>query len=443
MKEAALTRGKLCLYLAGQVGLMMMVRFLLQWIIRFATSEAPDVSTGESLALFSASTMGAILLGFRIFDGVTDPVAGAISDIWVRKGRQRRHLLWYSFFLPAFGLVLCFAPTHEMASTLRWALVTSGLIVFFVGYTLYCIPYWSLILDYAQGNQDTQRTLSNLLGLGVLIATAIGFGLTPILIDLFGYLLSVLLVSVVGTVFMVLPIFAQPENSRIDSAQSESVQIDLFGSVLTSLRDRRFAALLTLLSGAQMSLTVMTSAAPFIAIHLLGGTDADVAKLLGPFLGVGLLSLSFTTWLSRRWGWEKSLLVGCVALGVVYASTSGLDEPLFGTRLQSAMCLFMCGGPMVAIILGLEGEAITHCAIAKSDAHVSMYWGVYNFVIKAMNGVAIWVCGVLASRITLAGDNWLVGTAAVKAMSLAAGGFLVVGVIAYLLVRPKQQTGET
>ena len=106
-----MTKRKLCLYLAGQVGLMMMVRFLLQWIIRFATSEEPGLGGVSSTVLFSASTMGAVMLGFRIFDGVTDPISGAISDNWVKRGRQRRHLLWYAFFIPMIGLLLCFAPT--------------------------------------------------------------------------------------------------------------------------------------------------------------------------------------------------------------------------------------------------------------------------------------------------------------------------------------------
>lgn len=420
---------------------MMMVRYLLQWIIRFSTLESPNVDLGGGIALFSASAMGALMLGFRIFDGVTDPISGAISDRWVSKGRQRRHLLWYAFYLPLIGLALCFAPNHEMAVAVRWSLVSLGLFIFFVGYTLYCIPYWSLILDYSRGSDDTQRRLSNLLGLGVLVATAVGFAITPILIDRFGYLNAAILVGVSGTFFMILPIYAQPKDGLEGSSTVQhGQQQPVWQTLMVSLKDRRFTALLILLSGAHMSLTVMTSAAPFIAVHLLGGTDADVAKLLGPFLGVGLLCLSFTTRLSRHWGWEKCLLAACAALGLVYASTSSLDQPLIGTPLGSAMFIFMCGGPMVAVILGLEGEAITQCATFTNEDNVSMYWGVYNFVVKAMNGVAIWVCGYLASRITLPDGMSLTGSTAVKAMSWVAGGFLVMGVLLYLAVRSPEST---
>ena len=90
---------------------------------------------------------------------------------------------------------------------------------------------------------------------------------------------------------------------------------------------------------------------------------------------------------------------------------------------------------MVANNLGLEGEAIVECANARSPDHVSMYWGVYNFIVKAMNGLAIWVCGILAARILLAEDQMLTGLSAVRAMSIVAGGFLVVGVVLYLFAR--------
>lgn len=241
---------------------------------------------------------------------------------------------------------------------------------------------------------------------------------------------------------MICPIFAQPTSQTAQAAEGTDKRDEsILEALLVAVKDRRFAALLILLSGAHMSLTVMTSAAPFIAIHLLGGTDQDVALLLGPFLGVGLICLAWSPKVSAAWGWEKSLLYACSALGLVYAATSTLDAPLFSTPLVAATCIFMCGGPMVAAILGIEGEAITDCAIARSSSHVSMYWGVYNFVVKAMNGVAIWVCGLLAARISMTDDSGLlVGLTAVKAMSIVAGGFLVLGVLLYLGARPKMKS---
>ena len=88
---------------------------------------------------------------------------------------------------------------------------------------------------------------------------------------------------------------------------------------------------------------------------------------------------------------------------------------------------------MVAILLGLEGEGITECAEEQGGDSVSIYWGVHNLVVKGSNGVSIWICGLLATRVSLS-NGMLTGTEAVRSMSLIAGLFLVIGVVAYYLI---------
>ena len=124
---------KLTAFTLGQVGMMMLARFFFQWILNFAASSP----TQGDETLFSAAAVGTTLLAFRVFDGVTDPLAGMLGDAWSRKGRPRQQLLWAAFLIPSLGVGLTFAPTHAMEVTSRWALLLSGMFVFFVGYTFY------------------------------------------------------------------------------------------------------------------------------------------------------------------------------------------------------------------------------------------------------------------------------------------------------------------
>ncbi len=66
---------------------------------------------------------------------------------------------------------------------------------------------------------------------------------------------------------------------------------------------------------------------------------------------------------------------------------------------------------------------------------MSLYFGVFNFVVKGLNGAAIAITGVL---VTLAGDPKWEHTA-VRLMPMLAGTLLVVGVIGYTIVRPRKQ----
>jgi len=412
---------KYLLYGAGQLGVMLVARYFFQWLIRFC-DVGKDTPSG---AILSASLVGGLFFGFRVFDAVADPLAGAFGDAWVRKGKQRRKLLWFSFAIPALGLALIFAPTPEMSAFLRWTLLGLGMFVFFVGYTLYAIPYWALVEDYAAGDEKLRTGFSNMLGVGVLLATAFGFVLSPILVARLGFLPGALIFGVLGTVLMALPYFAAPAASLAPKA-SVGEPVPLGEMLAASVKDRRFMALILLYVGSQMSFTMMTAAAPYIAERLLGGTLSDVARLLGPFLVGSLASFAFVPRFARWLGWERATLVATLALGVAYAGAGLLGQGVIGSPMTTAMLVFAAAGPGAAVVLGIEGEAIARCAQEGEHKSTAVYFGVFNFIVKAMNGVALSLIGVLAG---------IGSQGAVRAMPIAAGVLCALGVLSYFLVR--------
>ena len=432
---------KYIFFSCGQIGIMTLNRFLLQWIVIFAATQV------DGKMLFPATAVGALLLGFRIFDGITDPLAGRLSDVWIRKGRERRSLLWFSFLLPSIGLVLTFLPNHGMEPGMRWSLLAFGMFLFFLGYTFYAIPYWSLIGDYAPYNFRRRRVFSNLLGSGTLIATAIGFVVSPMLVVGVGYTTAAVILGVLAVVIMALPYFAAPSDRFMPSKEDESADavagvagvagagpgaasLTLMESLRVAIKHRRFLALIALFSGSQMSFTIMTTAAPFIAIHLLNGTPGDVAKLLGPLLLVAIPCFLMVPRISARLGWERGMVVGSIGLAVVYTSTAALGVSLIGSPMLTAGLLFALGGPMVAALLGLEAEGVVACASESGGEHViGIYMGIFNFVVKILNGFAIFIAAALV------GYQEEVGVIAIRAMSFVAGGCLVLGVVLYYCAR--------
>ncbi|MDA0811897.1 MAG: MFS transporter [Verrucomicrobia bacterium] len=424
------------LFSCGQIGMMTLNRFFLQWIVVYAALQE------DGHALFPATTVGALLLGFRIFDGITDPMAGRLSDVWIRKGQERRTLLWFSFLVPSIGLILTFLPNHGMEPALRWSLTSSGMFLFFVGYTFFAIPFWSLIGDYAPGNEPRRRVLSNLLGSGLLVATAIGFVVSPILIDKLGYTMAAIILSAIAAVMMALPYFAapadrfRPSKDHADSptaAGESEAALTVKDSLLIAFKHRRFLGLMALYSGSQMSFTIMTTAAPFIAIHLLKGSEGDVAKLLGPLLLVAFPCFLLVPRFSAKVGWERGMVVGSIALAVVYSSTAALGVDLIASPMVTAGLLFSLGGPMVALLLGLEPEGVAACATERGGEHIiGIYMGIFNFVVKILNGIAIFIAAALV------GYSETIGVIAIRAMSLVAGGCLILGVVGYYCIRPRE-----
>ncbi len=425
---------------------MALARFFFQWVINFA-GEGGLSSEGLPEALFATTAVGGLFFAFRIFDGLTDPLAGQISDGWVRKGKKRRSLLWYALPLPAIGLMLVFAPTSAMPPTLRWLLISAGMLFFFVGYTFYAIPYWSLSDDYSQGDDATRTRLSNLLGAGTLLATGGGFVLSPWLVENLGFFWGAVVFAVVGVVLMAMPYFAAPQeesssqentaSQELDAADSSAAAVEVqsgFASFMQAMSHRRFVAVFILFAGGQMAFTILTAAAPYVAVNLIGGSKSDVALLLGPFLLTSIPAFIFAPSWAKKFGWEKTIVVASILLGVVLASIGLLGQDIIISPLVTGMIVFSCGGPMAATLLGLEAEAIVSCAEERGGECTSMYFGVFNLVVKALNGLALLLTGFLASQIP---D---LGSGPVRMMGFAAGITVVIGVILYRLLRaPKNE----
>jgi hypothetical protein len=135
--------------------------------------------------------------------------------------------------------------------------------------------------------------------------------------------------------------------------------------------------------------------------------------------------------MTARFGWERAVVIATLCLGGVYAGAGLLGVTLLVSPLVTAACVFALGGPMAAILLGLEGEAITASAAEQGGKVTSVYFGVYNFVVKALNGLALFITSVLAA---MSQEH---GSVAVRAMGIFAGGLLVLGVVLYFRLRPK------
>lgn len=423
-----MTISKRLLFFAGQVGVMILARFFFQWILKYV-----DQKDAAGSALFVAATVGAVFLVARVVDGVLDPIVGSLSDQWVARGRERRKLLVYSFVLAPLGLVLAFAPNGDQGHALRWALLVAGFVVFFFGYTAYAIPYWSLVDDYG-GEDDRERSiLSNLLGAGILLSVAVVSVATPGLIGAFGYGKSALFLAGPAALLMVLPFFAQPKKGAATKAGTTHEAMGL-KAMLGALKHRRFLAVLLLFSGSQMALTIISAAAPFVCERLLGGTDADVSKLMTPFLGTAIPCFALVPTFARRLGWERAMMVASVGLALVYLGVAFLGTAIVGTPMTTAMVLFGFGGPMVAVLLGLEGEAIANCARETEGTKTSLYFGMFNLGVKGLNGVATFLTSLL---VTLSTDRPDLAVIATRAMGVLAAALLFAGCGLYFGLRKK------
>lgn len=134
---------------------------------------------GVELGLGLAAT-GFILLGARLFDTVSDPLVGALSDRFAFRGNRRKPWIAIGAVIAGLGLYMILNPPTGIGGSylLAWS------VVLYTGWTMVAVPYmaWGAELS-ADYNERTRITawregvgLLGLVGAGALTAAATGIG---------------------------------------------------------------------------------------------------------------------------------------------------------------------------------------------------------------------------------------------------------------------------
>ena len=127
---------------------------------------------------------GIIILIARIWDAITDPIMGAISDRTTSKLGKRRIYLVIASPLVALGLFLLFYPFSFDSLTLRIIAALFTYIFFTTIQTIVMIPYYSLSSEISSDYEQRSRANAYRLGFSIF-SSILCVALPKIIIDLF------------------------------------------------------------------------------------------------------------------------------------------------------------------------------------------------------------------------------------------------------------------
>jgi len=128
----------------------------------------------------SGSLTGLAIFVALLFDAVSDPVAGSVSDGWHSRW-GRRHPFMYASALPlALGFSLLFAPPAGLGETGLFVWLTAFLVVTRGAMTLYHVPHLALGAELTDDYEErtsivSWRTVFGVLGQIVMVVVAFTF----------------------------------------------------------------------------------------------------------------------------------------------------------------------------------------------------------------------------------------------------------------------------
>lgn len=323
---------------------------------------------GDDLGL-PLALVGAILLGTRLADAVSDPVLGWLADRWSRRER----LTALALPLLAAGMLALFNPPER---GLAWWLA-AGLIVTYLGFSMASIAYQAWGAQLARdAHQRTRVTAAREIFtlVGVIAAAALpgvlggenAAGLARF------SLVFVAILAVGGAVTL----FTAPRPPRKQPAAG-----GFLASAAAPLANRRYRRLL-----AVFVLSGIAAAIPSTLVLFFIADVLQAPQLTGVFLVIyfvaGALGIPFWVYLARRAGKEHAWIVAMILAVVAFAWAWRLgpsDVMAFGVICAlSGLAL----GADLALPASILADVIDGDRRGPAEAAEGSYFGIWNLVTK-------------------------------------------------------------
>lgn len=363
---------------------------------------------------------GLVTSGILLFDIITDPLIGWMSDRTVSRFGRRLPYMFFGVILMALSVVLLFAVPGEFVGARAAKWVAGFFALGTVGFTLVVIPYSAMPVEMTQDPKQRSSLMAFRMAsasLGLLLAG----GVFPIFVGLAvanGWALDARGGHFIAALFMVplmigpvwVACFATRKAPRQEAGESQSL-VQQFRTVFAN---RPFMLLVVVYAFMTLGITVITAGIPFAAFYLMsdGGGSAlsNIASSLGTqsfafacFVLGSMVSQPVWLWVSNRLGKARALLIGVLGYVVVLLVLFGLlpTSELPGVMLVIVAMGFM-NGAYQQIPWAMMPDLIDRPGQGKSSHVEGSFTAIWLFGQKVGSALGPAILGLL-----LASVGWL------------------------------------
>ncbi|MEM1436572.1 MAG: MFS transporter [Pseudomonadota bacterium] len=383
MSEERVPTASILIYSSPVLGVFMAMMLVNFYLLKFATD----------VLLIAPATIGFLLLLARLWDAVTDPAAGWLSDrTHTRLGRRRPWFL--ASALPLGGsIVMLWSPPAELAGSALTLWVGVAILLFYTTYTAFRVPHLALGAELSRGYHDRTRVfgvMQMVESLGMLAAAG-----TLVFLEraedprTFARSLA-LGIGAFAAILIVLAAWRLRERTEF-LGRGGSSPLRSFGDVLANPHSRILIGVFFL---EQLGFAALVALMPYLSDYVLE-TPGNTGIYLFGALGAALLSIPAWIRLSQHLGkiriWRFSLVVKAVLFALAFFLEAGDFLPM----LAIATCFGVMHGCGSVVGPSLKADVVDWDEAETGERKEGTYFATWNFVQKGAGGVALWMIGVM------------------------------------------------
>lgn len=426
----------LWLFAVGQLGWSILQGIISNWLVYYYQPGEALLSRGQQLfvtqgTVFAGLTIiGLITASGRVFDAVTDPLVGSLSDRC--RSRLGRRIPFMRYSALPFGLVtvLVFVSPVDGVSWVNAVCLFLAVLGFYLAMTCYCTPYNALIPELGR-TQRLRINVSTYISTTYFIGTAMAYLVSnvaglfePTMGPVASFRLTVAIMACVAVACMLVPAFAIRERDYAPVRPSTTPAMRSLARTYANREFRTFVASDVLY---WIALTMFQTGLPFYITELMGMDDSMAFPLFALMTAVSLAFYAPVNLLAKRVG-KKRLVVGAfLFFSLAFAVTSCTGTLGLSGLAWGVIVAVMAAVPMA--VLGILPQAVV-ADIAEADAartgerREGMFYAARTFAFKLGQSVSM----LLFTSLSLVGGvGGVAGQAGYRLTAVVAAAFCLAG----------------
>lgn len=352
----------------------------------------------------NSSLAGIALAISVIWDAISDPLMGRISDhTHTRFGRRRPYILIGGVLL-SISVLLLFSPPQISSQLGKFSYLLSVYLLVNTAMTIISVPHIALGGELSfERNERTSvfgwrlffSNIGMLIGMIVPAAILQSLGDETIKENIItsrtvaGEIVSIVILASSVITFWVTK---GKDNIRTDREK----QLPFFASFGSVLKNRMFLILLFAFVIATIGRTFNSAIALYYYEYRLGLKESQVViNILLPFFLVLMLSIGFWVWISKRIGKKIPAFSGIFGLGLLTV----IVYPLFPYgELRPPLIAAFFGGIFAGSILIMDSiltDVVDYDEYKTGEKREGLYFGIWKMGVKFSQAFGIAITGFL------------------------------------------------
>lgn len=379
--DAALPLQTILIYAAPSFGGGLMFLLFLLYMMKFVTD----------VLLIAPATIGLIFGLSRIWDAVSDPLAGFLSDrTRTRWGRRRPWLLASALPVGIF-YVMAWSPPRALEGDALAVWMAIAIFGWFTGITMFAVPHASLGAELSSNYLERNRVFGirqMLWGLGSMLAP-VGLYLLTTSPDPRATASWLSVAIAIGVaILVVIPVVRLRERPEFQSRGPERP--------LQALRDvaknPHARLLLTVFFVENVGTGAMGVLAPYV-IEYVTGKPQMLAFFLPLYFVPMVASIPLWMRLGRRFEKKHLWLFAMGMSGTAWGSLFFLGAEHVPVLLCAGAVAGVAGGCGAMLSPSIQADIIDWDELQTGERKEGTYYAAWNFVQKSANGVVVMSAG--------------------------------------------------